>query len=290
MWFGIRRPLPAILLCSLWSLLTPAAENNGGERLCVMTYNLRFASLQGANAWPERRPLMTECIEQVSPDIIGTQEGLYWQLKDLAAALPDYGWIGLGRDGGSKGEFMAVFYRKSRLDPLAFDHFWLSDTPEVIGSATWGNFNRRMVTWIRFKDKMSNGEFYLFNTHFDHQVQLAREKSAALIRQRVEGLKTDLPVILTGDFNAGASNKAHLILTSESFFVDTWSTARERVGEGLGTFNGFKEVPKNNTRIDWILTRGNVEVEKEEIVTFNKNGKFPSDHCPLVAWLRLPHS
>jgi endonuclease/exonuclease/phosphatase family metal-dependent hydrolase len=255
--------------------------------LCVMTYNLRFASSTPPNSWPQRRPLMQECIRKVSPDLFGTQEGLYPQLKDIAADLPAYNWIGLGRDGGSKGEFMAIFYRTSRFDPLAFDHFWLSDTPEIIGSSTWGNSNRRMVTWVRFLDRDTNREFYLVNTHFDHQVQGAREKSAELIRKRVAALNTTLPVILTGDFNAAESNKAHEILLAQDFFTDTWQAARERRGEGLGTFNGFKAVPKNNTRIDWILTRGTVTVEAEEIVTFSRDGHFPSDHCPLVAWLRL---
>ena len=181
---------------------------------------------------------------------------------------------------------MAVFFRKERLEPLAFDHFWLSDTPNVIGSSTWGNSNRRMVTWIRFLDRQTNREFYLFNTHFDHLVQLAREKSAALVRERVEALGTSLPVILTGDFNVGHDNPAHELLARDNFFTDTWNAAKEREGEGLGTFNGFKQVPENGRRIDWILARGTVQVEKEKIVTFNKGGKFPSDHCPLVAWLR----
>ena len=99
-----------------------------------MTYNLKFASTNPPNAWPVRRPLMREVIRQIAPDVIGTQEGLYEQLKDIAADLPEYDWIGLGREGGSRGEFMAVFYRKARFEPLAFDHFWLSGTPEVIGS------------------------------------------------------------------------------------------------------------------------------------------------------------
>lgn len=257
------------------------------DSLRVMTYNLRFASQTGANAWPDRRPLMGECIRSVSPDIIGTQEGLYPQLKDLAADLPEYEWIGLGREGGSKSEFMAVFYRKSRLEPLAYDHFWLSDTPKVIGSSTWGNSNKRMVTFIRFLDRQTKAEFYLFNTHFDHEIQQAREKSAALVRERVAELNTSLPVILTGDFNAGADNKAHEILVGDGFFQDSWDLAKERIGEGLGTFNGFKEVPRNNTRIDWILVRGKVTVDREEIVTFSRDGRFPSDHCPVVARLRL---
>src|SRR5689334_21412331 len=103
--------------------------------LKVMTFNLRYAQkgAQPPDAWAHRRPIMRECIRQTPPDVIGTQEGLYPQLKDFAADQPDYDWIGLGRDGGSKGEFMAVFYRRARLEPLEFDHFWLSDTPDVVG-------------------------------------------------------------------------------------------------------------------------------------------------------------
>lgn len=92
-------------------------------------------------------------IKKQAPDLIGTQEGVYAQLKDIATDLPAYEWIGLGRDGGSRGEFMAVFYRKDRFEPLKYDHFWLSDTPSVVASTTWGDTNRRMVTWFRFKDR-----------------------------------------------------------------------------------------------------------------------------------------
>jgi endonuclease/exonuclease/phosphatase family metal-dependent hydrolase len=284
----LTRVLPVLLFCHLVSAW--GAEAGGGaesNKLVVMTYNLRFASAVPPNDWPSRRPLMRECIEGIAPDVFGTQEGLYPQLKDIAADLPGYEWIGVGRDGGSQGEFMAVFFRKARLEPVAFDHFWLSDTPEVIASSTWGNANRRMVTWVRFRDRRSQREFYLFNTHFDHQVQLAREKSARLLRGRIEALKTALPVIVTGDFNAGYENLSHQILVEGGFLFDTWDRAKEKIGEGLATFNGFKAVPKNDTRIDWILARGPVEVEKEEIVTFSKNRHFPSDHCPLVATVQF---
>lgn len=259
------------------------------NRLCVMTYNLRYASSNGPNAWPQRRPLMRECIRNVSPDLIGTQEGLYQQLRELSSDLPEYDWIGLGREGGSRGEFMAVFYRKSRFEPQAFDHFWLSDTPDVIGSASWGNTSRRMVTWIRFLDRQTKQEFYLFNTHLDNAVQTAREKGAELIRKRVAELNTSLPLLLVGDFNSAAgNNKAYEILVGDKFFADTWNLAKERRGEGLGTFNSFRAVPRNNERIDWILFRGDkISVDAEEIITFSRDGKFPSDHLPVAAWLRF---
>jgi endonuclease/exonuclease/phosphatase family metal-dependent hydrolase len=263
------------------------AQAAAAAPLGVMTYNLRYASPNPPNAWPQRRPLIREVIQNAAPDVIGTQEGVYSQLKDLAADLPEFDWIGLGREGGSKGEFMAVFYRTARLEPLAFDHFWLSDTPEVMGSTTWSNRHRRMVTWVRFRDRTAGQEFYLFNTHFDHEIQRAREKSAELIRQRVAALDTNIPVILIGDFNAAAeTNRAYLTLTEGGFFTDAWLTSRQRRGVGVGTFNDFRAAEPNGPRIDWILTRGETDVEFAETITFARNGQFPSDHFPVVARVR----
>lgn len=274
------RYLVAILL-SAWTCFA----QDGAIR--VMTYNVRYASNEQPNSWPERRPIMKECIAAANPDIIGTQEGLYEQLKDIEEDFPQYRWLGLGREGGSRGEFMAIYYRAERFDPLAYDHFWLSDTPNVIGSTTWGNSVRRMVTWIRFKDLKTGREFYLVNTHFDHQVQPAREKSAALLLERVKALKPELPIIVTGDFNARAgANKAYEILTADGFLKDTWHTAKERRGEVVATFNGFRQLRREDNRIDWILTRG-VTTHWMEIITCAKNGQFPSDHFPVHAQINL---
>jgi endonuclease/exonuclease/phosphatase family metal-dependent hydrolase len=253
--------------------------------LNVMTFNLRFASIKPPNAWWQRRSVMNQCIRSIDPDVFGTQEGLYGQLKDVESDLGgEYAQIGLGRDGGSRGEFMAVFYRKSRLEPLEYDHFWLSDTPSVIGSTTWGHSNRRMVTWVRFLDRASNKEFYLWNTHLDHQNQAAREKAAALIRQRIEALKTDgRPVILIGDFNATAkANKAYEILTDGGFLKDTWA------GDEAGTFHDFSGKAGKQGRIDWIMTRGDVSVvSPPEVVRFELKGQYPSDHYPVTVRLKL---
>jgi len=274
-------------LCALW-VHADNSTNSTGSPLCVMTYNLRYASPHPPNAWAARRPLVREVVQKAAPDVLGTQEGLYGQLKELASDLPEFDWIGLGREGGSSGEFMAVFYRKARLEPLAFDHFWLSDTPAVIGSTTWSNRNRRMVTWVKFRDRSAGNEFFLFNTHFDHEIQLAREKSAELVRQRVTALNTQLPVLLIGDFNAAAqTNKAYQILTDGQFFTDAWLSARERRGEGIGTFNDFKAAVLHGPRIDWMLTRGKTWVDRAETVIFSQNGQFPSDHFPVVVHLRF---
>jgi endonuclease/exonuclease/phosphatase family metal-dependent hydrolase len=79
-----------------------------------------------------------------------------------------------------------------------------------------------MVTWVKFRDRHTQREFFLWNTHFDNDLQAAREKSARLVRERVEALDITLPVILTGDFNAATgTNQAYMNLTTDGFFSDT---------------------------------------------------------------------
>ncbi len=251
--------------------------------LRVMTYNLRFASDQPPHAWPERRPLMQRLLQRAQPDVIGTQEGVYGQLRDLAADLPGYDWIGLGRDGGSRGEFMAVFYRRDRLEPLAFDHFWLSDTP-AFPSATWGNQFKRLVTWVRFRERATGREFEFWNTHFDHQSEPARQKSAAMLRTRLAAVDATRPVLLVGDFNcvAGAC-AAYTELTQGAGLTDLWLAARVRHNDGLNTFNNFAPAVRACERIDWILGRGVAGVATASILDDAEHGRTPSDHFPVFA-------
>jgi endonuclease/exonuclease/phosphatase family metal-dependent hydrolase len=276
------RPL---ILLSLAALLSFSAF---ADTIKVMTYNIRYASTNKPNAWPDRLPIMKQCLLEADPDLIGTQEGVYHQLKDLERALPQYRWIGTGRDGGSRGEFMAIFYKHDRFDPLEYDHFWLSDTPDVIGSTTWGHSNRRMVTWVRFKNNATGNQFYLINTHFDHQVQAAREKSAELLLARLKKLDQSHPIIVTGDFNAKAgANKAYDILLTDGWLSDTWNTAKEKRGEIVATFNNFERIRPGDNRIDWILTRNTDVPASIQILTCSKDGQFPSDHFPILTEIHV---
>lgn len=279
----------AVLFALGASLCLQAAEAAGNSpSIKVMSFNLRYASDTPPNAWGQRLPVMVACLEKSDPDLIGTQEGLYRQLKDLERELPQFAWIGLGRDGGSKGEFMAVFYKKSRFEPVAFDHYWLSDTPDVVASTTWGNTNRRMVTWVRFKEKASGREFYFQNTHLDHAIQPAREKAAELILKKQADLDPALPTLLVGDFNAYAGrNKAYSILVGDDLYKDSWQTARERRGPAVFTFTGFEKIIEGDGRIDWILHKGPVDVAWVEIDTFKQGDQWPSDHFPVVAEITL---
>jgi endonuclease/exonuclease/phosphatase family metal-dependent hydrolase len=145
-----------------------------------------------------------------------------------------------------------------------------------------------MVTWVRFRDRSTGREFYFWNTHLDHEVQAAREKAAELIRQRIGHLPADVPLLLAGDFNAvSGANRAYDILARESGLSDTWHAARERRNEDSNSFTGFEPLEHDGQRIDWILARGVQDVRVTEAVTLRPEGRWPSDHLPVVAWLTL---
>ena len=247
--------------------------------LSVMSFNLRYASNVEPNSWASRRPAMAQLLLAELPAVLGTQEGLYSQLLDIAHDLPDhYDWIGLGRAGGSHDEFGAIFFDTLRLEPLEFDHHWLSATPNVVGSRSWGNNVIRMVTWVRFADRLTGKQFVAVNTHFDHESENSRLRSAELVRSRLDA--ETLPVVLTGDFNApAAASPTYDVLIGG--MTDTW-LAGPRTTPAYGTFHGYGPLVPDGPRIDWILTRG-ARVEAAAINTYQRDGQYPSDHLPVQA-------
>jgi endonuclease/exonuclease/phosphatase family metal-dependent hydrolase len=288
----LMRLVLVTLLAALVAALaaTPAGAATSRDELHVMSFNLRFASDTPPNSWPQRRPVMRNLLRRERPDLLGTQEGLYQQLREIQADLPSYyDSIGQGRDGGSHGEAMQIFYDTRRLDPLEYDHYWLSDTPDVVGSQTWGGCCPRMVTWIRFLDRRTNRQFYALNTHFEAFDAQARSNSADLVLERM-GQEFDpaLPVIATGDFNEAARTGATVYdkLVTNGPFLDTWVEAEQRSAL-YGTFHGYRPLTPNGDRIDWILTTPQIATRSARINTYQERGQYPSDHLPVQAVVRL---
>ncbi|MEU5047390.1 endonuclease/exonuclease/phosphatase family protein [Streptomyces griseorubiginosus] len=285
---GLRTAVAAAVIVPLMGTLPASAARPSNRRLDLMTFNLRYADTAEPNSWATRRPVMRRLLRRETPTLIGTQEGLYQQLLDIHADLgPRYDWIGTGREGGSHDESTAVFYDTRRLAPVEHDTLWLSDTPRVIGSNTWGGSLPRILTWVRFRDRSADDrEFYVVNTHFDHVGQYARERSAQFLGETIAGFAPSLPVVVTGDFNATAhDNRAYDILLATGL-VDTWDAAVER-GRQYATFHGYKPLTPDGDRIDWILTTPGITVHRTSVNTFALDGQYPSDHLPVQATVTL---
>ena len=261
--------------------------------LRVMSYNIRYDNpADGVNAWPHRKDSVAEMIDaRHRADLAGLQEALREQIDDLTERLPDYGWTGLGRDDGADaGEFSPIFYRRDRLELREGGTFWLSETPEVPGSRSWDAAITRIVTWGRFKDLSDGVEFFVFNTHFDHRGQEARVESARILLRRIANVPAEYPVILTGDLNVREDNPAYLILTGKDGETDAPPALLDARYSSLGghtgptaSFNDWVELREPESRIDYILVRPGVRVLSHRILDDRFDGRFPSDHLPVLA-------
>lgn len=267
-----------------------ASSPSTAGALRAMTFNIRYgAANDGDNAWPLRRDLLFSVIRDFGPDVLGMQEALRFQLDEIGAALPGYREVGVGRDDGVEaGEYSAILFDSTRFELRDHGTFWLSDTPEVPGSTSWGNGITRICTWALLRERSGGTSFYVFNTHWDHQSQPSREKSARLILERIAARAApDTPVLLTGDFNAGESNPAFRTLVEDTVvnLRDTFR-ALHPDATGVGTFHGF-EGGTDGDKIDAILASPEWRVLDAGIARVNDHGRFPSDHYPVTASLRL---
>jgi len=262
--------------------------------LTVMSFNLRYGTADdGPNSWPHRRELVFDVLREVGPYVLGTQEALRFQLDELRAGLPGFGEIGVGRDDGrTEGEYVAILYREDRLEILEHGTFWFSDTPEVAGSMGWGARLPRICTWARLRDRAAGRAFYVYNVHLDHQSQESRENSVRLLVQRILARAHADPLIVTGDFNAGEDNPAMRYLRgevespSDLRLRDSFRIANPDAVE-VGTFNAFRGVT-TGPKIDAVLVSDGWEVNAAAIVRTGRDDRYPSDHFPVVATLRLP--
>lgn len=255
------------------------------ETLRVMSFNVRYpAPGDGPNRWELRRDLLLRTIRLKTPDVIGTQELFHVQGEYIVRNLPEYEWFGDSRRGSREDEHMGIFYKPAKLRVIESGNFWLSESPEMPGSQAWGASLPRMVTWALFEMRSNGSRFYLYNTHFHHTPDggVARINSARLLAGRAGKPARDLPVIITGDFNAAAPTAEPYKILTETF-NDAWTSAARTIGpEGTGsTFAGRT----TGHRIDWILFRGPFKVLETETVTYNEDGRYPSDHFPVIAVL-----
>jgi len=295
----IRTCLRYLVLVTLVTLFTTAAAPVAEEPVdtTVMSFNIRYGGANdGVNSWPHRRDLVIQTIENQGPAIFGVQECTWDQGVVLREAFADYRFTGSGRDDGEQGgEMCAIFTRNDRYQVLEHGTFWLSETPDVVGSRGWDAALPRIATWVQLQDRLCDPDtLFVFNTHFDHMGVLSREKSAELLREQIATIAQGQAVILMGDFNDPAVSASPsygvLVATEEQAGLglrDTWSLAsRDQRMQGEATFHGFTGEATRG-RIDWILVTDDFQGVDAGIDRMQDNGRYPSDHFPVWATFRL---
>lgn len=250
----------------------------------VATYNLRFDNPSDTgNLWAVRGPVATELIRFHDFDIFGTQEALIHQLEAVTGALPQYARTGVGRtDGKEGGEFSAIFYRKDRFRLLKHGDFWLSETPDRPSLGWDATCCNRICSWGQFQDIRGGKKFYVFNAHFDHQGKVARVESARLMLKKIKEIAGSEPVVLTGDFNGDHDSEWYRILEGSDLLKDTFREVKYPYITN-STFNNFGRELGGRSVIDHIFVSRHFRTLKWGVLTDSYNGKYPSDHFPVVA-------
>lgn len=282
-------------ICLLVLPLLAAACGQGGQQTVatagdpvqVMTFNIRYDNPEDSlNNWAYRKDRAAKAIRFYEADIVGTQEVLHNQLEDLKQRLPEFEAIGVGReDGKEKGEYSALWYRKDRFTAKESGWFWLSETPEVAGSKGWDGACERIATWAKLQDKQTGKEYFVLNTHLDHVGVAARREGVKLVLDKVQELGGDLPVIVTGDFNAEPQSDVIRQMTDPAnpeHLTDARAVAKLVYGPDW-TFHDFGGIPYDKrSRIDFIFVKNGLEVEKYGILAETENEAFLSDHAPVL--------
>lgn len=268
--------------------VSAARAAQSGKPLRVMTFNIRYNEPKdGVNSWENRKRKVAAVIRFHKADLVGVQEALIGQLKDLEVLLPEFAWCGVGRsDGKTGGEFSAILYRKNRFKLLRNSTFWLSETPETPGKG-WDASYERIVTWAEFRDKSTGRIFFHFNTHFDHIAEKARRESARLLLSRIQEIAKKTPFVVTGDFNAVESSEPYKILTARggSSSITLKDAFYTSVNEHFGptsTYNGFGALQPGR-RIDYVFVGDGIKVFEHGALADQWDGKWASDHLPVIA-------
>lgn len=269
---------------NLTFLLILIATTVSAQGLKVMTYNIRYDNAgDSINRWDSRKQKVFSLLKKYDPDVFGVQEALHNQLADIAKALKEYEFFGVGRDDGKqKGEYSAIFIRKARLKVLEQNTFWLSKTPEVPGSKDWDAAITRVVTWGRLQDKKTKKTFLMVNTHFDHRGKESRKNAAALIKERAKSLAGNLPVIITGDFNFRRDAPPYEVMMNADGL-----RVIDSAPDTPGTACGFAVNARPCVAIDYIFHTPEWSTANYQVIQDNDGKYYPSDHLPVMVELSL---
>ncbi|MFD1314038.1 endonuclease/exonuclease/phosphatase family protein [Namhaeicola litoreus] len=264
-----------LLACTIFTHLQ-------AQEMKVMTFNIRYATANDKeNQWELRKEELADLLVKNRPDIFGIQEGLKFQLDFIEKKLKQYTYFGVAReDGKESGEYSPIFFDTTKYTLIEESTFWLAENTSCCNIG-WDAAHKRICTYGLFKEKSSKNNFWVFNTHFDHKGEIARQKEAELILKQIEKINHEkFPVVLMGDFNALPDSEP--ILKIKAKMKDGLEfTSNDFMGK-IGTFNNFDPNYPEDVRIDYIFVKDFEVLTYQHIKDKRKNGLFISDHFPVV--------
>ena len=255
----------------------------------VMTFNLRTDFLLDINnRWNKRKEIVYDILNNNDCDIIGVQELNNKMFKDISKEALGYNIIGNPRSLKYFIERNDILVSKKH-KILEYSTFWLSEDPEKIGSAIWYSVYPRICTTALIR--LNDGNIVrVYNTHLDFLLSKAREYGLKKIGEYMDKQheKDNYPAIIMGDFNASPTSKAIKNFSEGKYSSKKFIAVQDHKKEiyNMSTMSKFKG-NKKGLHIDYIFVTEEFKVLDTEILEYNKNGKYPSDHYPMIAKLDI---
>jgi endonuclease/exonuclease/phosphatase family metal-dependent hydrolase len=247
---------------------------------CIITSNIRYSTQDdGDHAWDFRKHILAEILNQHDPFILATQEGRQTQILSLRDLLPNFTLIDGHRQWIAERMYPSFFVNQKMGQVLASGDFWLSETPHIAGSSSFGSMFPRLCTWMRLN--FLSHTLLVANTHLDHVKDETRERQAEVLCREIKKLKRENDtLIILGDFNASPESRTRQIIMQEfPELRDDWDQPEE------STHHPFCGTNPNGSRIDWILSNFPEKV-KIALDKTHQSGIWPSDHFPVIGWFK----
>lgn len=262
-------------------------DNSTTSKITIMSSNVRCYAPSDLfkKSWFYRARLIRDDINEVKPDIIGFQEVTWMHYGYLTDILEGYDSVITYRDKFILSEGCPIFYRTDKFDLLDKGSFWLSKTPEVM-SKDWGAANYRITSYVILKEKATNKEFVVFNTHLDHVSDEARINGINVVLDKIQQFGGK-PSILMGDFNAFVGSKT--INAAYEVFDDACNIASDNKQEGYkeATYQKWGE-KLDHKRIDFLMvSKEGIEVSLYDVLDKTHDGIYASDHFPIYIDMTL---
>lgn len=255
----------------------------------IMTFNLRTDFILDINnRWKDRAHIAYDLIAEYDCDIIGVQEFTNSMYEDISRELPNYRIVGKPRSKKIASERNDILVSKKH-EILESNTFWLSESPEKVGSSVWYSVYPRICTTAVVKLN-NNKAIRVYNTHLDCFFSKARQYGLNKIEHYIgkQYEEDGLPIILMGDFNATPNSKL-IKRFSESTASNKKFIAVQETRKGMysmATMSKFRG-SKKGRHIDYIFVSEDFDIMNTEIVNYNKSGRYPSDHYPILADLEI---
>ena len=252
--------------------------------LNVMSYNI-LGDMEKDGRRSDCRTRMVETILENDVDVLGTQEDTNEHSNFFIENLKTYSFYkGDGQDN-------YIYWKKDKFNLIEKGYYYLSDTPEK-KSKYDGSNQYRTMTYVVLEVKETGKKFLFVSTHLDYRAEeKVRVKQIDVLASLVEKLNKDnLPLIILGDFNTTESTTGSAILhfMSDNPNFGMTSKVANVSGDTRGTLvNGFAD-RDNRYVFDYIFVSTNTVFTKYYTVVNNiKNGKYPSDHLPVLAQIDI---